>query len=349
MLRRLLLVLVASGALLVSAAVGLIAADWPFLHRLWQSAPLPMAAIYGGGGPFFPIAGDAARTLDDPTLEQAAGWAQASGAAALLVLHGGRVQLERYWHGMSRDSLHPLGSLSRALLAAAWGRALEDGTVDSLDTPIEKWLGEWRDQARGRITVRQLLWNVSGLETADTDGWCGRLGKGGRLESGTSFARTALSYRLVHEPGTHYAPSRVDAQLAALTLARASGVDFAEYVERAIWRPMHGGRAEFDLDRRRGMPAAYDGLHATPADVLRLGALLAADRAWAGEMRRGSIPNPRYGLEAWALDDGGLMLSGDGNVVWIWPDVQLVVVRLGDESPGWDAGVLPDLLRRRAR
>ena len=349
MLRRLLLVLVTSGALLVAAGVGLLAADWPFLDRLWRGAPLPSVAIDGGGGPFFPLAADAERTLDAVALDAAAREAEANGAVALLVLHHGRVQLERYWHGAGRDGLYPLAGLSRALLGVAYGRALDDGTVDSLEEPLERWLGEWEGQPRGRITLRQLLWNVSGLETPATRGGWARLGKGGRREFGTTFARTALSFRPAHEPGTHFAPSRVDAQLAAIVLARASGMSYTEYVEHALWQPMHGGRAEFTVDRRGGMAAAYDGLRATPGDVLRLGALLAADRGWAGEMARGSIPNPRYGLQARLLGDDGLELAGDGRAVWVWPDVQLVVVRLGDATPGPDAGVLPGLLRRAVR
>lgn len=349
MLRRLLLVLVTSGALLVAAGVGLLAADWPFLDRLWWGAPLPRVAIDGGGGAFFPPAADAARTLDAAALDAATREAGANGAVALLVLHHGHLQLERYWHGAGRDRLYPLASLSRTLLGVAYGRALDDGTVDSLDEPVERWLGEWQDQPRGRITLRQLLWNVSGLETPATGGGWSRLGKGGRLEFGASFARTALSFRPAHEAGTHFALARVDAQLAAIVLARASGMSYAEYIEHALWQPMHAGRAEFTADRRGGMAAAYDGLYASPADVLRLGALLAADRGWAGEMARGSIPNPRYGLQARLLGDDGLELAGDGRAVWVWPDVQLVVVRLGDATPGPDAGVLPGLLRRAVR
>jgi len=356
MLRRLSLVLVTSGALLASAGIGVLAADWPFLHRLWQlpadasgwreTVAVPTATLAGAAAPFFPLAAADARSIDAALLEQAATQAEANASEALLILHRGVLQMERYWRGVTRDTPYPLESLTRALLGIAYGHALDGGSIESLDAPIGQWLPEWYGEPRGAITIRQLLWNVSGLETPPQQGWRGRFGKEGRLRFGTTFERTALSYRAAHEAGTHFEISRVDAQLAALVLERASGASYADFIGQAVWQPAGAGRAEFALDRPHGMAAAFDGLRATPGDVLRVGALLALDRGWAGEMARGSVPNPHHGLQASALADDGLLLAGDGRAMWIWPGEQLVIVRLGDASPGWDtAGWAQGLLR----
>jgi len=356
MLRRLSLVLVTSGALLVSAGVGVLAADWPYLYRLWQlpadasdwreTVAVPTTTIAGSDAPFMPLAAPDRPDSDAALLEQAASQAETQASVALLVLHRGVLQIERYWRGVTRDTLYPLEGLTRALLGIAYGRALDDGSIDSLDAPIGQWLPEWYGEPRGAITIRQLLWNVSGLETPAEEGWRGRFGKAGRLRFGTTFERTALSYRAAHEPGTHFALSRVDAQLAALVLERASDEDYASFIERSVWQPARAGRAEFALDRPYGAAAAFDGLRATPIDVLKIGALLALDRGWAGEMARGSLPNPHQGLQASALDGEGLLLSGDGRAMWIWPGEQLVIVRLGDATPGWDASAWAQALRR---
>ncbi|HNR21801.1 MAG TPA: serine hydrolase domain-containing protein [Steroidobacteraceae bacterium] len=356
MLRRLSLVLVTSGALLVSAGIGVLAADWPFLHRLWQlpadvsgwreTVAVPTVTIAGSDAPYIPPAAPDPLGIDAALLEQAASQAEAEDSVALLVLHRGALLIERYWHGITRDTLYPLEGLTRALLGIAYGRALDDGSIESLDAPIEQWLPEWYGEPRGAITIRQLLWNVSGLETPAEEGWWGRLGKAGRLRFGTTFERTALSYRAAHEPGTRFELSRVDAQLAALVLERASDEDYAGFIERSVWQPARAGRAEFTLDRPHGAAAAFDGLRATPIDVLKIGALLALDSGWAGEMARGSLPNPRYGLQASAVDGDGLLLSGDGRAVWVWPGEQLVIVRLGDAAPGWDASAWAQALRR---
>lgn len=366
MLRRLCVVLVASGALLLSAGIGLLAADWPFLHRVWQVpvgradwravVPTPVATIDGGGSAFFASATDDGRTIDKAALADALAWAQANDSAALLVLHGDRLQLERYWQGLARDTLYPVLGASRSLLGVAFGCALADGLVDSLDVPVERWLPEWRDEPRGAITLRELLWNVSGLEVPDTKRWLARVGRSGRLLYGTETERAALSFRAVHEAGMTFAVSPVDAELLAIVLERASGTRYETYIARSLWRAMGAGAATFSLDRRGGRAVAFDGLRATPGDLLRLGALLANDgtvagravlpRGWVAGMAQGSVPNPQFGLEAWSFADHRLRLSGDGRVIWILPDDRLVIVRLGPATPGWDSADLPDILRR---
>ena len=73
-MRRLLVVLVAAGALMLSAGIGLLAADWPFLHRLWPlpadkaqwrvALRTPVEGLDGGGSAFFPVATPDERTID---------------------------------------------------------------------------------------------------------------------------------------------------------------------------------------------------------------------------------------------------------------------------------------------
>ena len=365
MLRRLLLVIVTSAALMLSAGIGVLAADWPFLHRLWQlvpegngwraTAPPPRESFGGPATAFFPLAAPAARTIDAAALAQAEARAAADDSEALLVLHRGEVQLERYWQGLTRETRYPVRGFSRALLGLAYGRALADGRIDSLDARVDRWLEEWQGEERGAITLRQLLWNVSGLGARPLDDWMALLGREGRLQFGTRSARAALSFRLAHEPGTHFAPSAVDAQLLGLVLERATGESYPHFIAQALWQPIGAGPADLRLDRRGGTAAMFDGLRATPGDLLRLGAFLAAEGVvggrplwppgWTLELARGSAPNPHHGLDARGLDDGGVMLAGDGCALWAWPREQLVVLRLGPATAGWDSGVRPALLR----
>lgn len=366
MLRRFLVMSVATAALALSAGIGFLAADWPFLHRLWRlpavtadwraAVPTPLVTIDGGSSPFFPTAAAGERTVGEEALAEAEAWARAHESAALLVLHRGKVQLERYWQGLGRDARYPAQSLSASLLGLLYGRALADGRIGSLDTSVDRWIEEWRGEPRGAITLRQLLWNVSGLEPAAADGPLGLLGKAGRLRYGTEIARAALSFDLAHEPGTHFAVSPVDAQLLGIVLERASGESYPQVVAHSLWRPIGAGVAALSLDRRGGMAAVFDGLSVAPGDLLRLGALLADDGAvngrqvlppgWIHDMGRGSMPNPQFGLGVRALDGEGLLMAGDGRAVWVWPKDELVIVRLGPAVPGWDAPAMPDILRR---
>ncbi|MCU0758775.1 MAG: beta-lactamase family protein [Steroidobacteraceae bacterium] len=335
-LRRVMLVVVVVLLVLCSALAGVVAADWPYLRRVIAVAGMadagewpdsfytPVVRIDGGGGaPPFPRGGD---SIDPAALEAAARWAGEHGTVALLVLHRGRLVLERYWDGQAPDAPFSGRAMSRSLLGLAYGAAIERGLL-ALDDPAGKWLEEWRADPRGAITVRQLMQNVSGLEEAPLASPLPPAGAGAlqrlvaiartwadrnaRLSLGNDFAGAALRFPLVHAPGTRFAHSNVNSQLLGLILERVTGMSYERWFAEVVWEPLGAGVGEFYMDRESGMPATYCCFRAVPRDWLRLGALLAGDGALDGRqvLPRGWVQrlasdtsnvNPRYGLQVWS-------------------------------------------------
>lgn len=337
MLRRVLIIVALVLLVGGSTVIGVLVADWPFWKRVMAVVQLPdsgewpesfyqpVARIEGTPQEFFPAALAGAESVEPAALEAAAQWAADNETVALLVLHRGVVQLERYWQGMSAERLFSGRAMSRSLLGLVYGFAVAEGRI-ALDDPVEKFLPEWRDEARGQITVRQLMQNVSGLEEvplnvvsapADAAGAVralhllrGFLGKNSRLSLSSDFAAVALSFELAHAPGTRFAFSNANSQLLGVILERATGEPFERYVEQRLWRRVATGTGEFYMDRVGGMPAVYCCFRATPRDFLRVGALLANDGrvgaapvlppGWVQQLRATSSVNPLYGLQLWS-------------------------------------------------
>lgn len=411
LLRRVLIVIALVLLVGISGAVGIVAADWPFWQRVLRLAQLPdsgewpesfyqpVSRVEGRPREFFPVATADAATIDPAALEAAARWAAEHDTAALLVLHRGVVQLERYWQDMGPARLYSGRAMSRSLIALLYGFAVADGKLD-LDDPVERFLTEWRGEPRGRITIRQLMQNVSGLEevalnlretpaaasfsTRLTELARGFLDKNTRLALGTDFASAALSFGLEYPPGTRFALSNANSQLLGVILERATGEPFERYFERRLWRQVAAGPGEFYMDRARGMPAVYCCFRSSPRDFLRVGALLVNDGrvgerqvlppGWIAQMRSTSPVSPLYGLQIWSgraragireyatgsgrgvqhgeaylTDDVVWMEGGGGRTIWAVPGEQLVIVRLGRASSGWDASVLPNTILRGLR
>jgi CubicO group peptidase (beta-lactamase class C family) len=136
------------------------------------------------------------------------------------------------------------------MAAMAIGLALADGRLDSLDAPVSRYLKEWEDEARGRITLRQLLEETSGLEDGgDVDHLLHRspwgnlrelpefaTAKGVRMLLGNDFASSALRFQLRHEPGGFYGASPANVQLAAVILERATHSPYEKYLDERLWR-----------------------------------------------------------------------------------------------------------------
>ncbi len=377
-MRRVLTILSAIVLLVVSLGIGLFTADLPFWRRALQ-LPLPADGVYlptatlGAHAPADGGVAAAATAFDPLVLEECAGRARALGSRALLVMHRGELAVERYFVADDARSLLPATLVARPLVAMAAGVAIGQGRGVALDAPVSTWLTEWQDDPRGRITLRQLLEETSGLETGgEIRGLLhssplqdiSRLprfatARGVRMLLGNDYESTALGFRLDHEPGGFLNVSPANTQLAAVIIERATGEPYERFVDRMLWRAAGAGPAELQLDRRAGMPAAHCCWRATARGMLRIAALLAEDgrhqgqpllpEGWVREMARPSRVSAGTGLqlnllriegeEAWEARDD------DGSAFWVIPSRELTILTVGSNAGG-DPRELPALLLR---
>jgi CubicO group peptidase (beta-lactamase class C family) len=359
-MRRLLTYLTALGLVSASLAVGLFTADLPFWRRALQ-LPLPADTLYlpavqiGVPAPSLRVEDAAVAGADPASLEVAVAGARQSGSRALLVMRQGRLVLARYFGADDERSLLPAGVIARPVAAMAVGIALGDGRVAALDDAVSRYLPEWDGEDRGRITLRELLQETSGLESGgDTRAmlrhppWGDARGlaefatsRGMRLVMGNDFARTALGFELRHEPGGFHNPSPAHAQLIAVILERATGMAYERFLEQRLWRPIDGGIAKLALDRRAGMPAAHCCWLAAAPAMARLASLLATDgvdrgqrilpEGWVGDMSRPSRVSAATAMQLELTRIDGMAALGardGGNSFWVIPEKQLVVLNI---------------------
>jgi CubicO group peptidase (beta-lactamase class C family) len=358
-MRRVLTILTAVALSVASLAVGLFTADLPFWQRalrlpLAQDETYLPAAPIGAGTPSAPLPRAAGAPASE-VLEFAAQRARDAGSRALLVMLGEQLVLSRYFGVDDENTLMPAGIIARPVTAMAVGLALADGQVASLDAPVAHFLDEWQDEPRGKITLRQLLEETSGLEDGgDIDrllhkspwkDWHGlprfATSRGVRMLLGNDFAHSALRFRLKHEPGGFYHPSPANAQLAAVLLERATQQPYEHFVDQRLWRAVGGGHAELPMDRRAGMPVAHCCWRATAPDMARILGLLARDglrgrqrvlpEGWVQEMARPSRVNADSGLMLMRGNAGGwfsLKGEADGSAFWVIPQLGLTIVNV---------------------
>ena len=378
---------------LVAVAVTLVAVasatDWRFWQR-WFTLPedagewpdsyyQPTVAIDGDPRAFFPAATPADLSIDEAALAAAAAWAEARNSAALLVLHRGVIQLERYWQGIEADSLFTGRAMTRTLIPPLVAIAMDEGAIQSLDDPAERYLPEWQGDPRGQITIRQLLHNVSGLENPAMAADPNPYNKNNRLSLGSNLRRTALGFELVHSPGEFFELSNANAQLLGAILESATGEDYEAFMNSRLWAPLGAGRAEFYFDRPGGMPTVYCCFRATPRDWLRFGHALSRDgrvgerqiwpAGWVREMTTPSAAYPNYGYQVWvgnppgpvrpyrqggeggaphgeaiATDEVFFLEGGGYRTLYVLPREELVILRLGYFDPEWQTSTLPNLV-----
>lgn len=378
-MRRVLTILTAIVLLVVSLGIGAFTADLPFWRRALQ-LPLP------AGGVYLPTARigadraepapwpDAAASFDPQRIEEVVSRARGSGSRALLVLHRGQLALERYFAADDARTLLPATVIARPVVAMAAGIASAGQSRDLLDGPVSAVLPEWRDDPRGRITLRQMLEETSGLESGgDVRGLLERspwkdfaelphfaTARGVRMLLGNDYESTALAFRLEHEPGGFRNHSPANAQLAAVVIERVSGQPYEEFLDQKLWRRAGASQAELQLDRRAGMPAAHCCWLARARDMLRIAALLGTDGrqgneqilppGWVAQMTRPSRVSAETGLQLRRLrlagEEAVAAADGDGSGFWVIPSRQLVVLDIAGPArpPGPPADDIAALL-----
>ncbi len=322
-----------------------------------------------------------ATTIPTPALRASADWAAERKSNALIVIHKGVVQLEQYWNGMTSDKLANGRAITRSVTPLLLGFAVADGKVN-LDDPINRFITEWASDPRGRITVRQLAQNVSGLEVAPTLGVKQVYGnKDLCLAYCGDVVRAALNYEYVNPPGTRFEVAQENMQLLATVIERAMGIPIAKLLSERVWKPIGASDATFQLDRPGGVARVMCCMRATPTDWARLGQLVLQDGVWNGRqvlpkgwvatMAMPSPRNPNFGLGLWLGEpyaamrtyfegqpgvipqsepflakDVRIMEGGGFRTVFIVPSFGLVIHRHGPADSGWDNAALVNIIIR---
>ena len=336
----------------------------------------PQFAMDEPSGPFPPTAEPDEKTIDPAVLESAAGWAGQTGGTAFIVMHKGKIQIERYWDVGGADEMMTGRAMTKTLNALLAGVAIGDGAL-ALDDRIGEYIEEWRDEPQGDITLRDLLYQASGLENPP-------LGPGAwnrftRSAWTGDVVMVALDHEMAHEPGTIFDIGNVTSQLIAIVVQKAVGRPVQEYFFEKIWQPIGADRGSFFMDRADGMIHIDCCFRTTPHNWMRLGALMLNDgvvngtrvlpEGWVDTMTTSSPRNPNFGMHIWLgrefvenrpysdlhpvgiphtepfLRDDIYFFEGGGyRNLYMIPSEDMVILRLGKRHDDWDASYLPNRL-----
>ncbi|MBI1732794.1 MAG: serine hydrolase [Gammaproteobacteria bacterium] len=375
------------------AVVALIISDWMFWDRYLHAYsfdsyvrnPFPAAdrlypqeAVPGVSAPVELPSGDpASRSISNEALQAAVDFAGRTHSTSLLVAHNGRIELEKYWLGADAGTPVDSFSMHKTVVALLIGIAISERAIGGVDDPLSKYLDEWAGDARGRITLRQLLQMNSGFEPMQFPR--NPFSKHVRRQIGTDLAQVALSFPLVDEPGTVFSYNGLNPTLLVMVLERATGRRYADYLSAKLWAPLGNRTAAVWLDRPGGLARGATSLFAVPRDWLRIGHLLlnrgrAGDRQlvpedWVVQMTTPSPTNPLYGFLIWigsqytekrtldafkgfAANAREPFLAPDivyldglgGQRVYVIPSRDLVIVRTGVLAREWEDSPLPNLV-----
>lgn len=270
-------------------------------------------------------------------------------SAAVVILHDGKLRLERYGLGFDREGRWTSFSVAKSITSTLLGAAVREGKIRSLDDKVSDYIQEMKGSAYDVVSIRQLLTMTSGVrwneDYADPDSDVARFNNH-KPEPGVD-ALVSYLRRLPRAapPGTHWNYSTGETNLVGVLLARAIGKPLASYLSEKIWVPAGMEQKATWLLSSTGQEISGCCIQAATRDFARFGQFIldgarvngqpvVAD-GWLAEAttRRADIGQPGrgYGFQWWTYDDGSFAARGIfGQGIFVDPKRRLVIASNGD-------------------
>ena len=265
--------------------------------------------------------------------------------AGLLVLHDGRIRLERYALGYDSTMRWTSQSVSKSITSTLVGAALKDGYIRSLNDPVTRYIAGLRGSAYDSVTVRQLLTMTSGVRWTEvytdtaSDAW--RF----YAERAPPGKTRTVSYmrKLPREapPGTKWLYKTGETHLLGVLVSEATKKPLSQYLSEKIWAPYgmeHDAAWEIDPT---GSEMAGCCLHVALRDYARFGQFILdgaridgrsivpdgyLDAATSTQVAT-TIPGRGYGYQWWTFGGGRFGAVGiHGQMIHIDPARRLIIV-----------------------
>jgi CubicO group peptidase (beta-lactamase class C family) len=290
---------------------------------------------------------------------------QASGTTAFLVVHDDKLLYERYFNGYDQRSVNTSFSMAKSFASALVGIAIDEGHIKSVDEPITNYLPELlkKDKRFKSISIRNLLTMSSGIkyEEGATLPWS-EAADDTKTYYSTDLRELALNSQIEGKAGQYFEYNNYNPLLVGMILERATGMHVAGYLQEKLWKPM-GMEADgsWSLDSKRdGFEKMESGVNARARDFARFGILFAKEGNWRGKqlISRGWVqestrpdtsmdPSQDYQYFWWVnTPEGKNHFSAQGNYgqyIYVAPEKDLVIVRLGKEEGEKGYGYWTDL------
>lgn len=269
--------------------------------------------------------------------------------AGLIVIHNGKVRLERYGLGFTAEGRWTSFSVAKSFTSTLVGAAIADGHIGSLADPVTRYIPELAGSGYDGVTIAQLLAMSSGVQwnenytdpNSDVAKFNAQAPEGG-LDPVTAYMRRLPR---AHAPGTHWNYNTGETNLIGVLVERATGKSVSDYLSEKVWQPfgmeadaswvLNSGGKEVSgcclqmrlRDYGRFGLFVLGGGQAGGRAVVPAGWYEAAGRKQA-EIGR---PGAGYGYQWWTYDDGSFAAQGIfGQGIFIDPTRRLVIAGVGN-------------------
>jgi len=274
-------------------------------------------------------------------------------SSALLVVHDGKVRLERYGLDFDASGRWTSFSVAKSITSTLVGAAIRDGFIRSMDDKVSDYIPDMKGSAYDDVSIRQLLTMTSGVrwneDYSDPNSDVARFNNH-EPEDGVD-ALVSYLRRLPRDvpAGTRWLYSTGETNLVGILLGAAVKKPLSEYLSEKIWKPAGMEQQATWILSRTGKEISGCCIQAATRDFARFGLFILngarvdgqsiVPDGWLGEAtneRTGiGLPGRGYGYQWWTYDDGSFSARGIfGQGIFIDPKRRIVIA----SNANWGGG-----------
>ncbi len=231
---------------------------------------------------------------------------------AAVIVKDGVIVSEFYQEGYDKNSLFEMHSVTKSVMGALTGIAIEQGVLTGVDVRLAEFfpqLLEPENAGKEKITVEHLLTHTSGLGEGDGGGSFER-----HVRS-ENWVERFLSLPLTNEPGAAFFYSTAGSHMLSAVLEQAAGVSTYDFTIKHLFGPLGITSFEWGKDPQ-GVVDGGNGLSMNVRDAAKLGQLFLDGGNWRG---RQLVPKEWVELSTAAQAAGEPYDKGQyGYQWWVW-------------------------------
>ena len=251
---------------------------------------------------------------------------------SLLIVRDNKLVYEKYWPGKDqrwgddlgliehkRDSLHDIRSISKSIVSACVGIAIEQGKIKSVDQKVFEFFPEYAKHdtgIRSALTIKHLLSMSSGIVWNEDIPYDNPENSEIRMTRSPNQVEYVLSQPMEFPPGQVWKYNGGTTQLLAAIIEKTTGKKVDEFAKEFLFQPLGVTRFEWIKYPDTDLPAAASGVRLRSRDLLKFGLLYnnggkwedkqVVSQEWIEKSFQSHVQRPgggSYGYQFWLWQD----------------------------------------------
>ena len=266
------------------------------------------------------------------------------GTVAFLIIKNDSIWHEKYFEGYDKNSLSNSFSMSKSIVSATMGKAIQEGYFKNLNDKVGSYIPEYKTGLASNLTIGDLSSMASGMKW--TESYTNIFGVTARAYVGSNLNKLIKSRPIIKKPGESFKYLSSDTQLLAITIEKATNNKLSTLVYDWFWNPMGAeNKALWQVDNiKTNTEKAYCCFNSNARDFARFGKLYKDKGVWNGvrlldsafvenSLKARFSSSPQYGYGFWLgkfKERKYFSMRGHlGQYVIVFPTENIIIVRLG--------------------